>query len=47
MSLAKNFILLCLIGVFLTACGEGGLFGNNPGPKKPAWASQATEKLLQ
>lgn len=47
MSLVKNIILLCLIGAFLSACGDGGLFGNTPGPKKPAWASQSPEHLAE
>ena len=46
MSLFKNLVALCLIGFFLTACGEGGLFGNTPGPKKPAWANQSPEKFF-
>jgi len=46
MSLLKNFIMLCLIGYFLTACGDGGLFGNTPGPKKPGWANQTPDKLI-
>jgi hypothetical protein len=45
MSLIKNVIFLCLIGSFLTACGEGG-FSNNPGPKKPQWANQAPAKFF-
>ncbi len=47
MSMLKNLVVLCLIGFFLTACGDGGLFGNTPGPKKPAWASQAADQLLK
>jgi hypothetical protein len=46
MSLLKKMIVLCLLGIFLTACGEGGVFGNNPGPKKPAWANQTPEKFF-
>ena len=47
MSLLKNLVVLCLIGFFLTACGDGGLFGNTPGPKKPAWASQTADQLIK
>jgi len=47
MSLLKNFIVLCLVGLFLTACGDGGgVFGNNSGPKKPAWANQIPDKPI-
>lgn len=47
MSLLKNVIVLCLVGFFLTACGDnGGLFGNTPGPKKPAWANQIPDRLI-
>jgi hypothetical protein len=38
MSLLKKLVLLCLAGFFLTACNGTG---NDPGPKKPAWASQS------
>jgi hypothetical protein len=46
MTFFKNFIFLCLIGSFLTACGDQGVFGNNKGPKKPDWANQSSEKLF-
>jgi len=45
MSFFKTAIFLCLISLFLTACGDG-VFGNNKGPKKPGWANQSSEKLF-
>jgi hypothetical protein len=45
MSRLNKMIVLCLLGIFLTACGDGGVFGNNRGPKKPAWANQTPEKF--
>ncbi len=44
MSVFKNIIALALIGLFLTACGDEGAFGNNKGPKKPA--NQSSETLF-
>ncbi|MDD5037421.1 MAG: hypothetical protein PHE55_22065 [Methylococcaceae bacterium] len=46
MSDCKNFALLCLLGLLLTACGGEGPFGNNEGPKKPSWANQSPVKLF-
>lgn len=46
MSLFKTSILLCLVSLLLTACGDDGVFGNNKGPKKPEWASQSADRLF-
>jgi len=47
MSLSKKIMAICIIGFFLSACGDGGsVFGNNAGPKKPAWANQMPSKLI-
>lgn len=46
MSVLKTSVFLCLIGLFLTACGDGSVFGNNKGPKKPDWANQSSERLF-
>ncbi len=47
MSLSKKIMAICIIGFFLSACGDGGgVFGNNSGPKKPAWANQMPSKLI-
>lgn len=41
MSTLKNLLVLCLIGFFLSACGD-----DSTRPKKPEWANQAPQKLL-
>ena len=46
MSLSKKIMAICIIGFFLSACGDG-VFGNNAGPKKPAWANQMPGKLIK
>lgn len=46
MSFYKNLVALALIGLFLTACSNEGVFGNNKGPKKPDWANQSSERLF-
>jgi len=47
MSFFKVSILVCLMGLFLSACGEEGVFGNNKGPKKPDWANQSSEQFFK